>query len=282
LAAEQGEAFAQLNLGWMYDKGDGVPQDYAEAVKWYRLAAEQGHAKAQYNLGVMYAKGRGVPKDYVQAYMWFNLSAAQGLDTAVKNRDSIGRKMTSVQLAEAQRLARNWRSNRAPSSTPSLPSVPTRLVRQIQTALAELGYDPGPADGIPGTKTIAAIRAFQRDYQIQPDGVLSSSLVALLNVAVASRSDPTPTTPEEKTPKLAGSGSGFTVAQDYLVTNHHVIDGCSAVVAVVESKSVVGTVIASSEADDVAIVKLDEPTANQARFRNPGRVRLGVSEHSIW
>ena len=64
LAAEQGDASAQYNLALMYDNGEGVPQDYAEAVKWYRLAAEQGIAAAQVNLGVMYANGEGVPQDY--------------------------------------------------------------------------------------------------------------------------------------------------------------------------------------------------------------------------
>ena len=74
----QGVALAQNNLGNMFRKGHGVPENYAEAVKWYRLAADQGHAEAQVNLGLMYAKGQGVPQDYVSAHMWFNLSAAQG------------------------------------------------------------------------------------------------------------------------------------------------------------------------------------------------------------
>ena len=63
----------------MYDKGQGVPQDYAEAVKWYRLAAEQGDADAQYNLGVMYDNGQGVPQDYAEAVKWYRLAAEQGL-----------------------------------------------------------------------------------------------------------------------------------------------------------------------------------------------------------
>jgi TPR repeat protein len=61
---------AQYNLGLMYGKGWGVPQDYAEAAKWYRRAAEQGYAKAQYNLGVMYYNGEGVPQDYAEAVKW--------------------------------------------------------------------------------------------------------------------------------------------------------------------------------------------------------------------
>jgi len=62
LAAEQGYADAQYALGKAYDDGEGVPQDYAEAVKWYRLAAERGQPDAQFNLGVMYAMGQGVPQ----------------------------------------------------------------------------------------------------------------------------------------------------------------------------------------------------------------------------
>ena len=65
--AEQGDAEAQHNLGVMYDKGQGVPQDDKEAVKWYRLAAEQEHADAQYNLGLMYDKGIGVHQDFNEA-----------------------------------------------------------------------------------------------------------------------------------------------------------------------------------------------------------------------
>ena len=114
--ANQGSAAAQHNLGFMYAHGQGVPQDYAEAVMWYRKAAEQGVAAAQLNLGVRYDNGRGVPQDYVQAHMWFNLAAARFLasetenrETAVRNRDRVAAKMTVAQIAEAQRLAREWK-----------------------------------------------------------------------------------------------------------------------------------------------------------------------------
>jgi hypothetical protein len=107
--AEQGDADAQARLGLLYDLGKGVPQDDAEAVKWYRKAADQGLAPAQFNLGLMYDNGQGVPQDYVQAHMWYNLAAAKGNQTARKNRDIVAKKMTPAQIAEAQRLAREWR-----------------------------------------------------------------------------------------------------------------------------------------------------------------------------
>jgi len=114
--AQQGDAEAQNNLGHGYAQGQGVPQDYGEAVRWYRRAAEQGDAVAANNLGTMYDKGRGVAKDYVHAHKWYNLAAARCLasetenrDKAVRNRDRIAVKMTAAQIAEAQRLAREWK-----------------------------------------------------------------------------------------------------------------------------------------------------------------------------
>jgi len=84
-------------------------RDYTTAVRLNRPLAEQGDANAQYNLGVFYDNGLGVPQDKVRAYMWFNLSAAQGRDGAAAFRDLIARLMTPAQIAEAQKLAREWK-----------------------------------------------------------------------------------------------------------------------------------------------------------------------------
>ena len=113
LAAGQGFAGAQTNLGLMYSHGRGVPQDYAQAIKWYRLAAEQGVAYAQANLGGMYLEGLSVPQDNVQALMWFNLAVSrlppgEYRDTAVKYRDFVAELMTPAQIAEAEKLEREW------------------------------------------------------------------------------------------------------------------------------------------------------------------------------
>jgi uncharacterized protein len=109
-AAEQGDAWAQVQLGYMYDMGRGVPQDYAAAASWYRKAAEQGNTVVQARLGFMYATGEGVPEDYVAAHMWLNLAAANGNQSAAKGRDTLAAKMmTPAQIAEAQKLAREWK-----------------------------------------------------------------------------------------------------------------------------------------------------------------------------
>ena len=108
LSAGQGYALAQFDLGVTHSRGEGVPEDDAEAVRWYRLAAEQGDPLAQHNIGFMYASGNGIPKDLVYAYMWFNLSAAQRNETAQSNNEKIEQVMTREQIAEAQRLSREW------------------------------------------------------------------------------------------------------------------------------------------------------------------------------
>ncbi len=83
--------------------------DYETALKEWRPLADQGFASAQFNLGLMYAKGLGVPQDYVQAYRWYTLAAGQGDDLAGKFKGLLEKSMTPEQLAEAQRLAREWK-----------------------------------------------------------------------------------------------------------------------------------------------------------------------------
>ena len=105
LAAEQGLADAQTNLGFMYSKGRGVTQNKKTAVKWFRLAAEQGYADAQYNLGAMYYAGDGVKKDNIDAHMWWNILASSGDKEAVTRKNSIEKEMTFDQYEKAYNLA---------------------------------------------------------------------------------------------------------------------------------------------------------------------------------
>jgi TPR repeat protein len=143
--AEQGHAEAQVSLSGMYLSGRGVPQDYAEAVKWYllaaeqdddhaqyyldslyryghlqdyaetvkwvRLAAEQGNAVAQFSVGGMYNEGNGVLQDYVIAHMWYNISGANGNALGTRSRNRIERSMTPEQIADAQAMARECMSS---------------------------------------------------------------------------------------------------------------------------------------------------------------------------
>jgi TPR repeat protein len=94
-----------LELGHIYKDGKGVPKDYGEAVKWYRLASIRGEAYAQYSLGFMYMQGWGVLQDNVQAHMWFNIAAANGDVTSGNWRDEISARMTLETIAKAQAMA---------------------------------------------------------------------------------------------------------------------------------------------------------------------------------
>jgi TPR repeat protein len=144
--AEQGDPDAQAGLGSLYLGGYGVPRDEAAAMAWFRKAAEQGHAGGQFSLGSlyygrkeygpatswyrrsaeqgnalaqirlarMYAEGPGLARDDVQAYRWFAVAAMRGADSyartnAAQGRDATAPKMTPAQVAEAERLVREWK-----------------------------------------------------------------------------------------------------------------------------------------------------------------------------
>lgn len=112
-AAEQGLADAQYVLGTCYEFGEGVPQNYAEAAKWYRKAAEQGEISGQYFLGFCYELGHGVPQNYKTAYIWYSLAAAKVSGKFRKDvvdaRDRVAKRLSPAALEQAQDIAREWR-----------------------------------------------------------------------------------------------------------------------------------------------------------------------------
>jgi len=112
-AAEQGNPVGQGLLGQMYSAGKGVTKSDAEAITWYRKAAEQGNSLGQRLLGGSYADGLGVEQDYVQAYMWLTLAFEKGDPLAGGVRSTFSGKMKAEQIAEAKRLAGEWRPVKA-------------------------------------------------------------------------------------------------------------------------------------------------------------------------
>jgi hypothetical protein len=129
-AAEKANPRALDNLGLIYNWGPlqdgqsvaengwefyGQPRDYARAAQWFRKSAQQGDTFAQRQLGEMYSAGLGFPRDFVSAYMWFNVAATKSDSDSViarRSRDQLEKQMTPGQIAEAQRLSREWRPPR--------------------------------------------------------------------------------------------------------------------------------------------------------------------------
>ncbi len=114
LAAGQGNADSQTSLGILYYDGLGVARNHVEAAKWFQRAADRGDAVAQNNLGVMYALGDGIARDLLKTHMWFSLAASrfpagEDRDKALRARDMTAAEMTPTQIAEAERLAREWK-----------------------------------------------------------------------------------------------------------------------------------------------------------------------------
>jgi len=141
-AAALGNASAQLMIGSMYERGQGVPQNAGEALQWYRRAAEGGHATAQLFLGDAYTSGKGTPQNYVLAHLWLNraaVTAASGEvhDNAVRILGLIGRKMTPEQIAGAQTLWRQCIASDYKNCVPAIPSS-TQVARRDDAAASPL------------------------------------------------------------------------------------------------------------------------------------------------
>ena len=258
-SAEQGDARAQFNLGVMYEFGEGVPEDDRQAVNWYRQAAEQGHARAQFGLGLMYADGAGVPRDNVRAYAWFNLAAGRGHERvqqlAKKRKTTLREEMTPTQIIEAQLLSGviadhidraagidrpqpvppsslaqpNDAQVQAPSAPAPAVSPLQDTVRQSQIYLAALGFDPGPADGLIGKRTRAAVQHFQRRAGLTPTGQITDELLRLLQAAVTQGQERQRQAAEVPArPETTGSGSGFVVSRTgEILTSHHAVERCA-------------------------------------------------------
>jgi hypothetical protein len=112
--ARHGDVDAQFDLGKNYETGRiGLPKDFSQALSWYRKAADQGDPYAEASLGILFNFGKGVERDYAQAYMWFERAAmhARGAnrDSIIELRDAIAGNLTAKQIAEAKRLAREFK-----------------------------------------------------------------------------------------------------------------------------------------------------------------------------
>ncbi len=187
---------------------------YTEAFREFRNLAEQDQAEAQYMLGYLYLRGEGAPQDYIEAHKWFNLAASRGKIESARARNELARRMTSAQIAEAQRLARTWKPQRQTTTYKSETSqskwtgTSGRLNRKelirIQELLTSFGYSPGLADGVIGFKTRDAIRKYQEDQDLPADGRPSEDLLGHLSQTLAGKQRPGPRPYVRRWPGEAG------------------------------------------------------------------------------
>jgi TPR repeat protein len=219
-AAVQGLADAQFNLGVLYQRGEGVAQDDRLAFFWYQSAADQGMPRAQHNLATAYAEGKGISKSYPKALEWFTKSANAGVGASqyslaaiyesglVTGKPDLAQARLWYEKAAAQgdtkaterlalmrvvpakdQIAPTGAKARAPvADTIALKAVGRQEIREIQSLLARMNFNPGPADGQMGGKTADAIRLYQQFAGIEIDGVPSAELLEEMRAVAASMS----------------------------------------------------------------------------------------------
>ena len=198
-AAEAGGAYGQFMLANMYLAGEGVKRDPKQYLHWMQQSADNGYAPANYlmgmaylssnaieasryfekaareehgaamhMLGLMYASGTGVEQSDLEALRWFRMAKAQGV--------RVDERFLSV--AGIQGYNRDVSRRTAQLDKRAL--ARRKLVREIQSILTDLGYEPGPIDGLYGGKTRAAIQAFQRANGLDPNGEATAQVLDAL------------------------------------------------------------------------------------------------------
>jgi localization factor PodJL len=195
-AADAGNVKAMHNLAVLYAEGAGGDPDLENAAALFRQAAERGVRDSQFNLAILNARGLGVPQNLVEAYKWFAVAATSGDEESAKRRDIIAQALSPEELAKAKSAAAAFQplplvagANEVlmpdsgwvgeDSSNVEVKSD-NELVQLVQKLLAEKGYDPGPADGLLGQKTIDAISQFQGETGLPKTGSIDTDLVAAL------------------------------------------------------------------------------------------------------
>ena len=168
--AADGDAMAQFNLGLLHETGRGAVEDPAEAAAWYERAARQGVTLAQYNLARLHQAGRGVPQDVVEALYWLEVAAhhgeGAGRDQALEAAAALAPLLEPAAVEAARARARAFAPSleEPPAGAAAITLILSqRQVAELQRRLAAHGYEPGPADGIPGEQTREAVRRYLAD-----------------------------------------------------------------------------------------------------------------------
>ena len=292
-------SFANCALYRVQSEGFGLALRYtasgvwtmaAEAPTWNLVAGESYTATLQVGSASYTATGR-----VLDAHgMAFNVapeifdqlrSDRQLTVTANQKRYTISLDGIEAARQRTRDCVKQYATAAQPPAPPSSPGAAGPLVTAIQTLLIRLGYDPGPANGVVGLKTNMAISAFQKSVGERGDGLPSETLRGQLERAVAARgpggnpggapapavSAPPPMPRPPASPKekaVAGTGTGFFIAPDTVVTNFHVINGCVDLrLRKSGGDSGAAQVVASNRSDDLAALRASAPSKNFLKLR---------------
>ncbi|RYE46526.1 MAG: hypothetical protein EOP24_15225 [Hyphomicrobiales bacterium] len=192
-AAEAGNRMAMHNLAALYAGGGLGTQQFDAAAKWFEEAASRGMKDSQFNLGMLYARGLGVKQDLAASFKWFSLAASKGDKDAAKSRDDIAASLdaatvqkVTAEVAAFQPQPIDFVANFAPIGTwsdtfdPGAPITNIKVVKGVQMALRQLGFDIGTPDGMTGPKTAEAIKSFERSTGMSESGEINPRLLAVL------------------------------------------------------------------------------------------------------
>lgn len=266
----------------------GVWSMAAEAPDW-GLTPKESYTATLQVAGTSYTAsgrafdGRGMSLN-VAPEIFEQLKSGQQLTLAANNkRYTITLDGIEAAQQRTRDCVRQYAASAPPAPAPPPPSASqagNQLIVTIQSLLARLGYDPGPVNGVAGLKTNMAISAFQKSIGERGDGLPSEALRGQLEKAVAARAPVPPppssivASPRSEAPKVAGSGTGFFIGPETLVTNFHVVNGC----VTLRLRKIGGDlgparVVATSRADDLAALRVERPARSFLKLRVGAPIR---------
>ena len=178
-AAEGGDSSAMHNLALYYFEGHGGPQDLPAAARWFRKAAEAGIKDSQYNLGMLYQAGSGVERDLGEAYKWFTIAAQSGDASARESAIALEPKLSTTQLAAADRAARSFRPGGSVQTAQLGAQLSTAAAQKV---LGRLGYFKGQPTGAASREFGLAVSAYQRDQGLPVTGAIDPTTASRLSV----------------------------------------------------------------------------------------------------
>lgn len=201
--ADNGNRKAMHNLAVLYAEGVQGEPDFNQAANWFRQAAERDLADSQYNLAILFARGFGVERNMAESYKWFAIAAKSGDKEAAAKKTELEGQLDAETLLAARLALQNWQplaidpaanevsvpaggwgpapntvsasADDSGSSTKTFRAASS--VQRAQSLLDALGYNPGPADGIIGPRTVEAVRAFERRLGLPETGRITDDLV---------------------------------------------------------------------------------------------------------